>query len=58
MPSEQIGKMFEKGFSTKKSNNNSGLGLFIVQRIIKQYKGRILVMPMQEGNKFEIIIPL
>ncbi|WP_189597476.1 sensor histidine kinase [Paenibacillus elgii] len=58
IPSEQIGKMFEKGFSTKKNSNNSGLGLFIVQRIIKQYKGKILVMPMQEGNKFEIIIPL
>ncbi|MBY0217761.1 sensor histidine kinase [Paenibacillus illinoisensis] len=58
--SEQlIEQIFEKGFSTKMNNeNHSGLGLYIVQKIIKQYHGRITVNPKTNGNTFTISIPI
>ncbi|WP_433709110.1 sensor histidine kinase [Paenibacillus illinoisensis] len=58
--SEQlIEQIFEKGFSTKMNNeNHSGLGLYIVQKVIKQYHGRITVDPKTNGNTFTISIPI
>lgn len=58
IPDAQVERLFEKGYSTKKGKDqNSGLGLYIVQKIIKQYNGRITVDPKQDGNTFSVAIP-
>ena len=55
----QVEKIFKKGFTTKKSSGkNSGLGLFIVQKSIKKYKGRVTVESNQDGNTFRVVLPL
>ncbi|PKQ89463.1 hypothetical protein CXK86_20685 [Paenibacillus sp. BGI2013] len=59
IPEDLIDKLFEKGFSTKKDKgHHSGLGLYIVQRIIKRYHGRITVDSRVNGNTFTISIPI
>jgi hypothetical protein len=59
IPDEQLDLLFKKGFSTKLSTGkNSGYGLFIVEKIIKKYNGRITVNPQSEGNTFNVAIPI
>jgi anti-sigma regulatory factor (Ser/Thr protein kinase) len=59
IPVAQVDKIFEKGYSTKKdTGKNSGLGLYIVQKIIKQYNGRVTVDPKEDGNTFKVALPL
>ncbi|MEH7547818.1 MULTISPECIES: sensor histidine kinase [Bacillaceae] len=50
-------KIFERGFSTKKVKNH-GVGLFLVQNIIKKLNGYISYTPNPEGGSiFTVIIP-
>ncbi|WP_408895255.1 sensor histidine kinase [Paenibacillus taichungensis] len=59
IPEGGIDKLFEKGFSTKKdTGDHSGLGLYIVQKIVNRYHGRITVDPKANGNMFTISIPI
>ncbi len=54
---EDINRIFEPFFTTKKSG--SGLGLMIVQRIIRDHGGRIEVQSHAgEGTTFRIWLPL
>ena len=53
---EQISRIFEPYFTTKKKG--TGLGLMIVHRIIEQHCGRIHVQPGEEcGTTFSIWLP-
>lgn len=55
---ENIKKIFEPFFTTK-SKDGTGLGLFSVNLILKQYKGFIKIKStIGEGSKFIIHIPL
>lgn len=57
IPEEILDKIFEPGFSTKP--HGSGLGLFVVKRIVENYKGEILVKSkVNEGSTFIIKLPL
>ncbi|MFN4132670.1 MAG: ATP-binding protein, partial [Caldimicrobium sp.] len=57
IPREYLDKIFEPGFSTKP--HGSGLGLFVVKRIVENYKGEILVRSEeQKGTTFIIKLPL
>lgn len=59
IPESQVAKLFEKGYSTKKhTGQNAGLGLYIVQKIVKKYNGRITVHPKEDGNIFKVVLPL
>ncbi|RRJ54752.1 GHKL domain-containing protein [Paenibacillus oralis] len=59
IPDAHVEKLFEKGYSTKKEKGkNSGLGLFIVHKILEQYNGRITVDSKQDGNTFSVEIPM
>jgi two-component system CitB family sensor kinase len=50
-------RIFEMGFSTKKEENH-GVGLYLVQRIIKDLNGYISYSPNPEGGSiFTVIIP-
>jgi PAS domain S-box-containing protein len=57
IPQEQINRIFEPFFTTKKKG--SGLGLMIVQRIIRAHGGRIeLESDLGRGTTFRIWVPL
>ena len=57
IPPDQIEHIFEPFFTTKKKG--TGLGLMIVQRIIRQHGGRIeLQSDVGQGTTFRIWLPL
>ncbi|MDX1700185.1 MAG: hybrid sensor histidine kinase/response regulator [Melioribacteraceae bacterium] len=58
IPGSNIKNIFEKGFSTKEGNNNSGLGLSIVKDIVDDHKGQIKIKSsLNTGTKFELRFP-
>ena len=57
IPQEQINRIFEPFYTTKKKG--SGLGLMIVQRIVRAHNGRIeLESHVRRGTTFRIWLPL
>ena len=48
IPEENLGKIFDPFFTTKGPDEGDGLGLFIVEQILKKYDGKITVQS-QEG---------
>lgn len=57
IPQEQINRIFEPFYTTKKKG--SGLGLMIVQRIVRDHGGRIdLESRVGKGTAFRIWLPL
>ena len=57
IPEEQISRIFEPFYTTKKKG--SGLGLMIVQRIVRAHEGRIeLESRVGRGTTFRIWLPL
>lgn len=57
IPAEQLNRIFEPFFTTKKKG--SGLGLMIVQRIVRTHNGRIeLDSRVGRGTMFRIWLPL
>jgi PAS domain S-box-containing protein len=57
IPQEQINRIFEPFYTTKKKG--SGLGLMIVQRIVRAHGGRIdLESHVGRGSTFRIWLPL
>ena len=57
IPQEQINRIFEPFYTTKKKG--SGLGLMIVQRIVRTHGGRIEVeSQVGRGTTFRIWLPL
>jgi signal transduction histidine kinase len=57
IPQEQINRIFEPFYTTKKKG--TGLGLMIVQRIVGDHRGRIDVEShVGKGTVFRIWLPL
>jgi signal transduction histidine kinase len=57
IPQEQINRIFEPFYTTKKKG--SGLGLMIVQRIVRAHDGKIeLESHVGRGTTFRIWLPL
>jgi two-component system, sporulation sensor kinase E len=57
IPQEQLNRIFEPFYTTKKKG--SGLGLMIVQRIVREHGGRIeLESHVGQGTTFRIWLPL
>jgi PAS domain S-box-containing protein len=57
IPQEQINRIFEPFYTTKKKG--SGLGLMIVQRIVREHHGRIeLESHVGQGTVFRVWLPL
>lgn len=55
---QDLGKIFDPFFSTKGSEENSGLGLYVVYGIIKGHNGHIEVRSKPgHGTRFDIYIP-
>ena len=56
IPQEQINRIFEPFYTTKKKG--SGLGLMIVQRIVRAHGGRIeLESNVGRGTSFRVWLP-
>ncbi len=57
IPKDEINRIFEPFFTTKKTG--TGLGLMIVQRIIRAHSGRIEIEShVGRGTTFRILLPL
>jgi two-component system, NtrC family, sensor histidine kinase HydH len=57
IPPEDLGKVFDPFFSTKRKG--TGLGLAIVHQIVESHKGEITVESREgEGTTFRIILPM
>ena len=58
MDAGAVRKIFTPYFSTKNQAGNSGLGLFVVRRIVDDYRGRIRVdSEPGKGTRFRICFP-
>jgi len=58
IPKDILTKIFDPFFTTKKVGDGSGIGLDIVQRIVKQHHGEIKVESVPGKTQFQICIPL
>jgi len=57
IPEENIEKIFDAFFTTKKPGKGTGLGLYISKNIINRHKGRIFASSSKGLTIFTIIIP-
>jgi signal transduction histidine kinase len=59
VPPELRSRIFEPFFSTKPPGQGSGLGLSVVQGIVEQHQGHILLgESVQRGARFEVYLPV
>ncbi|HMD19488.1 MAG TPA: HAMP domain-containing sensor histidine kinase [Alloacidobacterium sp.] len=59
IPREQIGRIFDSGFSTKRNGANHGLGLSIVRRLVEVAGGSVHATAAPGGGAlFEVELPL
>jgi len=58
IPEEIRSKIFDPFFTTKEMGKGTGLGLDVVQRIVKQHHGSVKVKSQPGNTDFEVCIPL
>ena len=58
IPDEVIGKIYDPFFTTKEVGKGSGLGLEIVQSIVKQHNGTVKVHTKPGSTTFTVCVPV
>jgi signal transduction histidine kinase len=58
IPTEIRGKIFEPFFTTKAVGEGTGLGLDIVERIVRSHRGNIRVDSRPGRTSFQVRLPL
>ncbi len=58
LPKGCADRLFKAGFTTKDADNGTGLGLFIVRKILARHQGRIAASNIPgSGAEFEVTLP-
>lgn len=58
IPEESLKKIFSRLYSTKSSNRGSGIGLTVVQNVVKEFGGTIAIQSDAEKTIFIISFPI
>ena len=58
IPKEIMSRIFDPFFTTKKMGQGTGIGLDLVNRIVKRHKGEIKVQSEPGRTQFDVCIPL
>lgn len=58
IPEESVKKIFARFYSTKSSNRGSGIGLTVVQNVVKEFGGNISIESNPKNTTFIISFPL
>lgn len=58
IPLEIVSRIFDPFFTTKAIGKGTGLGLDVVQRILKQHKGRVTIASVPGNTAFNVCFPI
>lgn len=58
IPAEILSRIFDPFFTTKKTGEGTGIGLDIVNRIVRRHEGEIKVKSVPGHTEFRVTIPL
>ncbi len=58
IPEEHIRRIFDHGFTTRKNQMGSGIGLAVCMKVVKKYKGEIQVKSDLDWTEFTVHLPL
>lgn len=58
IPEEMASRIFDPFFTTKAVGKGTGLGLDVVQRILKQHKGRVTIESVPGNTAFNVCFPI
>ena len=57
IPETDLTHLFDPGFTTKKAQNGSGVGLFLASRIAAKHQAKFQAKNTEEGVRFTLLIP-
>ncbi len=57
IPQENLSRIFDPFFTTKKVGDGTGIGLDLVNRIVKRHRGEIKVNSTHGHTEFLVCIP-
>jgi two-component system, NtrC family, sensor kinase len=59
IPPDQLGRIFEPGFTTKQGRVGMGLGLLITRQVVDHHRGRIAIdSEVESGTTFTVVLPV
>ncbi len=58
IPKENLARIFEHGFTTRRNQLGSGIGLAVCKKVVKKYKGDLQVKSDPDWTEFTIQLPL
>ena len=58
IPTENLSRIFDPGFTTKGVGVGTGLGLSICYKIVQEHHGRIEVDSGSRGTTFTVLLPI